>query len=48
MKARINNGLWGDEPTARRLQQRAENLGLDGAAFVEYWPGEFVNDRVWR
>ncbi len=48
LKARLNTGRWGDEAQTRRLQHRAENLGLGGAAYVPFQPGEFVNDRVWR
>ena len=47
MDARLDAGRWGYETQTARLQQRAEALGLDGAAFVQYRPGEFVNDRGW-
>jgi hypothetical protein len=30
------------------LQENAESMGLDGAAFVDFRPGEFINDRDWN
>jgi hypothetical protein len=48
MDFRLDNGRWGGQAEVDELQERAEDLGLDGAAFVRYRPGEFVNDRVWR
>ncbi|MHC6591270.1 alpha/beta hydrolase family protein [Arthrobacter sp. C152] len=47
MDQRLDTGNWGEVATTTNLQQSAESLGLDGARFIDFRPGEFVNDRDW-
>ncbi|MDF2051440.1 alpha/beta hydrolase [Arthrobacter sp. Cr_A7] len=47
MDQRLETGHWGSVATNSALQGAAESLKLDGAAFVEFRPDEFVNDRHW-
>lgn len=47
MDQRLETGHWGSVATTANLQRAAESLELDGAAFVEYRPDEFINDREW-
>ncbi|MET4591861.1 pimeloyl-ACP methyl ester carboxylesterase [Arthrobacter sp. 754] len=48
MDQRLETGHWGSVATTANLQRAAESLELDGAAFVEYRPDEFINDREWE
>jgi pimeloyl-ACP methyl ester carboxylesterase len=46
LEQRVVTGHWdGRSSSARHLDQLAEGLGLDGAEFVQYAPGEFLGDR---
>ncbi|MET8764158.1 alpha/beta hydrolase [Lentzea sp. NPDC004782] len=45
MEKRIETRRWAGLADPRRLQARAESLGLGPAAFVEFRPGEFLGDR---
>lgn len=47
MDERLETGRWGSLARTSSLQRSAESLGLDGAAFVDHRPGEFVGDRTW-
>jgi hypothetical protein len=47
MDQRLETGHWGSAATNSALQGAAESLKLDGAAFVEFRPEEFINDRHW-
>jgi hypothetical protein len=47
MDQRLETGSWGDVAKTSVLQHSAESLDLDGAAFVEFRPDEFINDRDW-
>jgi pimeloyl-ACP methyl ester carboxylesterase len=42
---RLQRGWWGSLAEPSRLQAEAESLGLDGAAFIRFWPGPLVNHR---
>lgn len=46
VEQRIETGRWDADP--RRLQARAESLGLGPAAFVQFRPAEFLGDRSTR
>ncbi|GLB67840.1 alpha/beta hydrolase family protein [Arthrobacter mangrovi] len=48
MDRRLDTGRWADSAKTSVLQQSAESLGLDGAAFVDFRPAEFINDRIWN
>ncbi|WP_336711316.1 alpha/beta hydrolase family protein [Arthrobacter sp. USHLN218] len=48
MDQRLDTGRWADAAKTSVLQRSAESLGLDGAAFVDFRPAEFINDRVWN
>ena len=48
MDQRLDTGRWADSAKTSVLQKSAESLGLDGAAFVDFRPDEFINDRVWN
>jgi hypothetical protein len=45
MDHRLDTGHWDSVAKTSSLQASAESLGLDGAAFIDLRPGEFVNDR---
>ncbi|MGW4210353.1 alpha/beta hydrolase [Lentzea sp. NPDC004789] len=45
MEKRIETGRWAGLAEPRRLQARADSLGLGPAAFVEFRPAEFLGDR---
>ena len=47
MDERLETGRWGSLARTSSLQRSAESLGLDGAAFVDHRPDEFVGDRTW-
>ncbi|GAA2201220.1 alpha/beta hydrolase [Sinomonas flava] len=47
MDHRLDTGHWDSVAKTSSLQASAESLGLDGAAFIDLRPGEFVNDRDW-
>lgn len=47
MDQRLDTGHWGAVAKTSSLQRAAESYGLDGAAYVDFRPGEFVNDRKW-
>jgi hypothetical protein len=47
MDERLETGNWGNVAKTDVLQENAESMGLDGAAFVDFRPGEFINDRDW-
>ncbi|MEU8982517.1 alpha/beta hydrolase [Streptomyces sp. NPDC048309] len=42
---RVTTGRWGDAATPAALQQAALGLGLDGATYVPYRPGELTVGR---
>lgn len=44
---RLESGNWGSVATTATLQRSADSLGLDGAAFIDFRPDEFINDRDW-
>jgi len=44
---RVVTGHW-SATTASALNRKATRLELGDAAFVPYWPGEFLADRRWR
>lgn len=48
MDQRLDTGRWADSTKTSVLQRSAESLGLDGAAFVDFRPAEFINDRIWN
>ena len=48
MDQRLETGNWGNVAKTSVLQKNAESIGLDGAAFVDFRPGEFINDRDWN
>lgn len=45
MEQRIETGRWDGLADPRRLQARAESLGLGPAAFIPFRPAEFLGDR---
>lgn len=45
MEKRIETGRWGGLADPRRMQARADSLGLGPAAFVDFRPSEFLGDR---
>lgn len=45
METRIETGRWDGLADPRRLQARAESLGLGPAAFIGFRPAEFLGDR---
>ncbi|MDT7784521.1 MAG: hypothetical protein QOF58_2940, partial [Pseudonocardiales bacterium] len=45
MEKRIETGRWDGLADPRRMQARAESLGLGSAAFVAFRPAEFLGDR---
>jgi len=45
MEQRIETGRWAGLADPRRLQARADSLGLGPAGFVGFRPGEFLGDR---
>lgn len=45
---RLDSGHWDTAARTSSLDAAAEAMNLDGAAFVDYKPGEFINDRSWR
>ena len=47
MDERLETGRWGSLARTASLQRSAESLDLDGAAFVDHRPDEFVGDRTW-
>ncbi|NMR30501.1 alpha/beta hydrolase [Arthrobacter sp. SF27] len=47
MDQRLETGNWANVAKTSVLQENAEAMGLDGAAFVDFRPGEFINDRAW-
>ena len=47
MDERLETGRWGSLARTSSLQRSAESLDLDGAAFVDHRPDEFVGDRTW-
>lgn len=46
MNERLDDGRWGNLAQAAAIDQRAEALGLGEAAFIQYRPDEFINDRT--
>lgn len=48
MDERLEAGHWGSLAKTSSLQSAAESLGLDGAAFADHRPDEFVGDRSWN
>lgn len=48
MDARLTTGRWGRVATTRSLQEAALATGTTSAAFVDYRPEPFVNDRADR
>ncbi|MBC9718766.1 alpha/beta hydrolase [Streptomyces sp. TRM66268-LWL] len=45
MEHRLDTGRWDDRAQPHVLQRAAVELGLDGAAYVPYRPGELVGSR---
>lgn len=48
LRARLTTGRWGKVAQPRTLQRAAEATGLGEAAFIDYRPAPFVNDRIDR
>jgi hypothetical protein len=48
MQHRLDSGHWDTAARTASLDAAAEAMNLDGAEFVDYKPGEFINDRTWR
>ncbi|EMY34393.1 hypothetical protein D477_009850 [Arthrobacter crystallopoietes BAB-32] len=47
MDERLETGRWANVAKTSELQRKAASLNLDGAAFVDFRPDEFINDRDW-
>jgi hypothetical protein len=48
MDQRLETGRWANLAKTDVLQENAESMDLNGAAFVDFRPGEFINDRAWN
>lgn len=48
LRARITTGRWAKVAQPLTLQRAAEKTGLGEAAFIDYRPAPFVNDRIDR
>lgn len=47
MDQRLQTGHGGSVAETSVLQRGAEAKGLDGANYVEFCPGKFINNRGW-
>ena len=45
---RLDAGRWDDVAQSGNLDAAAEALGLGDSEFVDFRPGEFINDRTWN
>ena len=45
---RLDTGRWDNVALSGNLDAAAEALGLDASEFVDFRPGEFINDRSWN
>ena len=44
---RLDSGRWDDVAQSGNLDAAAEALGVGDSDFVDFRPGEFINDRTW-